>query len=81
MKRLLRLREVAQRLTCSLSNVYALIEAGVLPKHRVGLKKGFRVAEEDLLAYLNRVRENTTEGINPKTKTLSIKIPLKHLSL
>ena len=53
---LLKFKQVADRLNCSLSNVYALAETGVLPVHHVGVKKGKRVAEEDLNAYLAKVR-------------------------
>src|SRR5437773_1466686 len=47
--KLLKFSEVAERLNCSLSNVYNLADAGVLPVHHVGLKKGKRVSEADLL--------------------------------
>jgi len=54
--KLLKFRDVADRLNCSLSNVYSLAATGELPVHRVGLKKGLRVSEDDLLAYLAKVR-------------------------
>lgn len=74
---LLKLRQVAERLNCSLSNVYALTEKGELPVHRVGLRKGLRIAEEDLTAYLAKVRVGTTQSrIPPKPK-----LSLRHLDL
>jgi excisionase family DNA binding protein len=56
MKLLLKLKVVAERMDCSLSNVYNLVASGELPVHRVGLKKGLRVSENDLEAYLAKVR-------------------------
>src|SRR5438270_7165703 len=56
MKSLLKLKDVAKLLDCSLSNVYALVSEGKLPVLRVGLKKGLRVDEADFLAYLAKVR-------------------------
>ncbi len=44
---------VAQRLECSVSNVYNLINSGKLPRTKVGAKKGYRVYEADLKAYSN----------------------------
>jgi excisionase family DNA binding protein len=64
MKRLLKLRDCAALLNCSLSNVYSLTSDGTLPVHRVGLKKGLRVAEEDLEAYLAKVREAASDTAN-----------------
>jgi excisionase family DNA binding protein len=58
---LLKLKQVAERLNCSLSNVYSLAATGELPIHRVGVKKGLRVAEDDLLAYLRKVRSEGME--------------------
>jgi excisionase family DNA binding protein len=60
MVKLLKLREVAAQLNCSLSNAYSLIEAGELPVHRIGLKKGLRVSSADVEAFLAKVRQ---EGI------------------
>lgn len=49
---LLTLRDVAKRLRCSLSNAYGLVERGELRAYRVGAKKGYRVSEEQLQAFL-----------------------------
>ena len=62
MKSLLKLKDVAKLLDCSLSNVYALVSEGKLPVLKVGLKKGLRVDEADFLAYLAKVRH---EGAGP----------------
>jgi len=43
---------VAQRLECSVSNVYNLINSGQLVRTKVGAKKGYRVYESDLDAYI-----------------------------
>jgi excisionase family DNA binding protein len=78
----LKLKSVAELLDCSLSNVYSLVAQGKLPVHRVGLKKGLRVAEEDLLAYLKQVRSEAAEqsAVAPPIKPRP-KLNLKHLDL
>jgi excisionase family DNA binding protein len=67
MSKLLRLAEVAERLSCSLSNVHALTEAGLLPFHLIGVRKGKRVSEEDLAEYLARVRRDGQPEAGPLT--------------
>jgi excisionase family DNA binding protein len=67
---MLRVRDVASRLNCSLSTVYVLIENGRLPAHRVGLRKGIRVSEEDLRAYLERNR-GIVEQPRPASRVLT----------
>lgn len=47
---LLRVAEIAKRLSISSSKVYQLIEKGELPHHRIG--GAVRVSEEQLAAYL-----------------------------
>lgn len=52
---MLRLREVAERLGCSVSNVYALRDAGLLHVICTGAGgKGFRVAAEELERFLRQ---------------------------
>ena len=65
---LLRVSEVAQRLNCSLSTVYLLIETGSLPSHCVGLRKGIRVSESDLREYLERRRTTRRQRPAPAPK-------------
>ena len=54
--RCLRVSIVKDRLGCSTSNVYKLIEAGQLQAVSVGAKKGLRVRESELARFL-KVRE------------------------
>lgn len=50
---LLKIRDVAKRLNCSLSNVYALVAAGELKSFRVGRgKKGYRFSDEQVQDFL-----------------------------
>lgn len=56
---MLRVPQVAQRLNCSVSTVYSLIESGRLGHHRC---PGVRVSEEQLKEYLEETRrEHQTE--------------------
>jgi excisionase family DNA binding protein len=75
---LLKLKEVAKRLNCSKSNVYSLVATGELLVHRVGLKKGLRVSEEDLAAYLAKVRGEFEHVPLPTPATVR---PLQRLTL
>ena len=57
---LFKVQEVAQRLNCSTSTVYHLIESGQLSHYRC---PGVRVSEEQITAYLNNTkREQPTVG-------------------
>lgn len=76
-ERFLRVNEVAQRLSLSLSTVYQLIENGRLPSHCVGMRKGIRVAESELLAYLERCRSARRQAPAPAPKKNGV--PFKHL--
>ena len=50
-------KEVAEKLNVSAQCVYALIDAGKLIAHRIGLGRGtIRVSEDDLQAYLDESR-------------------------
>ena len=72
--KLLKLKEVAAWLNCSLSNVYARVADGTLPVHLVGKTKGFRVAEGDLAAYLAAVRHEGA-GEAPPQALRHIRLP------
>ena len=69
-------QEVAQRLNCSISTVYHLIESGQLPHHRC---PGVRVSEEQINAYLKASeRGPTTErtpvctGVRPRLSHIKL---------
>ena len=62
----------------SLSAMYALIEAGKIACHRLGMGKGsIRISQEDLQFYLEscRVGESIKETETPRRKKL------RHISL
>ena len=60
---MLTLREVSERLGCSLANIYALKDQGVLPVVAVGAGgKGFRVREDDLASFI----EGRKKGRGPE---------------
>ena len=51
------IREVAEKLRCSLSTVYELVEGGSLEAFRIGPNRGtIRVTEEQLKTYLDGSR-------------------------
>lgn len=51
---MLKLKDVAKRLNCSLANVYALVESGELSSIPIGANgKGLRVSEEQLKTFLD----------------------------
>jgi excisionase family DNA binding protein len=79
---MLSVKEVAQRLRCSTSLVYALIEAGRLRCHRIGLGKqgGIRVSEEHLAAYLRQTEGGGEAGSPPDPSRLT-RGAFKHLKL
>jgi excisionase family DNA binding protein len=61
---LLLVPEVAARLRCSASNVYALVAQGRLKHFRVGAGRGgIRVSEEHLAAYLTSREEGGGEPV------------------
>lgn len=75
----LTIREVAQLLKLSQSSVYQLVEAGRLAHHRIGHGRGsIRVSERDLLAYLERCRQEIREK---PVVTRAPRVKLKHLRL
>ena len=50
---MLRIRQVAERLNCSISTVYSLVETGKLGHHRC---PGISVSEEQLATFLERTK-------------------------
>ena len=73
---LFKVQEVAQRLNCSVSTVYSLIESGRLPHHRC---PGVRVSEEQITAYLNETKREQLEPASTKPKLP--RTHLKHIRL
>lgn len=76
-EKLLRVSEVATRLNLSLSTVYQLIETGRLPSHNVGMRKGIRVSEAALLAYVEECR--SVRQLTPASPPAKNGSPFRHL--
>ena len=73
---LFKVQEVAQRLNCSISTVYSLIESGRLPHHRC---PGVRISEEQINAYLkasergpSTKRTPVCTGVRPRLKHIKL---------
>jgi len=62
---LLTVSEAARRLRCSATNVYSLIERGLLPFVRVGNAKGYRIDPKDIEAFIEERKQ--AKGGTPKT--------------
>lgn len=62
---MMRVSDVATRLNCSVSSVYALIESRRLAHHRC---PGIRISEEQLAAYLEQTKREhvTSEPVKAK---------------
>lgn len=70
-------RQVAEQLNVSESIVYALIDAGRLACHRIGVGRGtIRIAREDLDAYLASCREERGDEPHPARRPR-----LKHITI
>jgi excisionase family DNA binding protein len=76
---LLKLSQVSERLNCSLSNVYSLVQSGRLSVISTGANgKGFRVSEEVLERFIEEGRRGRRPSMWPeRTKP----VQLKHLRL
>lgn len=61
----LKVAQVAERLNCSVSTAYSLIESGKLGHHRC---PGVRVSEEQLAAYLEKTKREREEPAPAKRK-------------
>jgi excisionase family DNA binding protein len=75
--RLLTVAEAAQFLGCSETNVYALIDSGDLPFVSIGKRKGYRLDQMDLEAFIDRRKRS-------KAVASPMKMPrpkLKHIRL
>ena len=62
---MLRVPQVAQRLNCSPSTVYGLIESGKIGHHRC---PGVRVSEEQLAAYLEKTKREREDPSPMKSR-------------
>ena len=73
---LLTVSEVAHKLGCSQSNVYSLVEQGLLPVVCVGRQKGYRIAPADLDAFIDRrrVQHQAAEKPTPQPRLRHIKL-------
>lgn len=76
---MLRVSEVAKRLALSLSSVYQLIESGRLKSHCVAMRKGIRVMEDDLAAFLDGCRRSKSASV-PAPAEKKSGAPFKHLN-
>jgi excisionase family DNA binding protein len=65
---LLLVSEVAERLRCSHSMVYDHIAQGRLQAYKVGGKKGYRVSEEQLQAFLRGAETQAAADEEPALK-------------
>ncbi len=75
-RRMLRVGEVAERLSCSVSTVYGLIEIGKLGHHRC---PAVRVSEDQLTAYLEETRQEHGPAIGATRKRPCPR--LRHITL
>ena len=73
---MLKVSQVAIRLNCSESTVYALVESGRLGHHRC---PGVRISEEQLSAYVERTKRERGAAA-PQRLTAPRPVPVKHLN-
>jgi len=73
---MLKVSQVAERLNCSISTVYSLVESGKLGHHRC---PGIRVGEEQLAAFLEGTKKergpvalSRSTGHRPRLKHITI---------
>jgi excisionase family DNA binding protein len=76
--RLLTVRETAAYLSCSVNNVYALIDSGQLPFVRIGNAKGYRIDLRDIEEFIDSRKRS-----KQSTEQLAHRPPqkLRHLRL
>jgi excisionase family DNA binding protein len=73
---MLKVRQVAERLNCSISTVYGLVESGRLGHHRC---PGIRVGEEQLAAYLEGTKKE--KGPVSVSRSSGPRPRLRHITL
>ncbi|MCA9231061.1 MAG: helix-turn-helix domain-containing protein [Planctomycetales bacterium] len=73
---LLTVKQAAKRLSCSVANIYALIEQGTLAVISIGKSKGYRLDTADLEDFVNqrKFRFQGPRPAAPKTKLKHIKL-------
>src|SRR6185437_1332329 len=75
---MLKMKEVAERLNCSVQEVYVLKDAGLLTVVRTGIRKGYRVEEQELQRYIESRRETRRQDATVFPKKSSPRL-FKHL--
>lgn len=61
--RLLRVDQTAERLNCTRRHIYYLIDSGKLPALSIGKKRGYRIPEDALEAFIAQQREKFSESV------------------
>lgn len=74
---MMRVSEIAERLSLSQSKIYELVESGALPHHKIG--GSIRVSEEQLARYLDSTRRERGPAI-PRRTTGTRPAQVKHLN-
>jgi excisionase family DNA binding protein len=74
---MLKVSEVAKRLSVSLALCYRLITERIIPHHMIG--KAIRVSEEQLQSYLDASKREGTESLPARHRQLRTR--LKNFSL
>jgi excisionase family DNA binding protein len=60
---LLKVRDVAEQLNCSISTVYQLVELGELGSFQIGARRGgIRISDEQIKEYLTRCQRSVVAG-------------------
>jgi len=70
------IKEAAEYLSVSVQTVHNLKNSGALQVISVGVSKGFRVEEDELLRFLKARREHPGKNAPPPSKK---SLPFKHL--
>jgi excisionase family DNA binding protein len=73
---MLKVTQVAERLNCSISTVYSLVESGKLGHHRC---PGIRISEEQLAAFLDTAKH--TQGPVSPPRSTGPRPRLKHITI
>jgi excisionase family DNA binding protein len=73
---MLKVSQVAERLNCSISTVYSLVESGKLGHHRC---PGIRVGEEQLAAFLEGTKKEQGPVSPPRSTGRCPR--LKHITI
>ena len=74
--RMLKVAQVAQRLNCSISTVYGLLDSGKLGHYRC---PGVRISEEQIAAFLEGTKKE--QGLVSLPRPSSPRPRLKHITI